>query len=58
MKDNRIYTKQLLEDKIEGLTLARQTTINVNDAFKLDRMIEQYKNKYQEFVGEPYNESR
>jgi len=43
-----------LSDKIEGLLIARQATIEETIIFKLEAMIKQYANKYKEVTGDWY----
>jgi len=51
---SKIITQQMLEDKLEGLTIARKATIDENDSWKLDEYIKQYRLIYKEFTGKDY----
>ena len=43
-----------LSDKIEGLLMARQATIEEEEIFKLESSIKQYALKYKEVTGDWY----
>ena len=52
---SKIITKQMLEDKLEGLEMARQVTLEENDRFKFEQIIKHYKIVYKEFTGVDYD---
>jgi len=51
----KIITKQMLEDKVKGLEMARDVTMDVHDRFKFEQIIKQYKQQYKEFTGVDYD---
>jgi len=50
----KIITGKMLEDKIEGLLVARKATIDEDTTFKLEQQIRQYAIQYKEVTGNWY----
>jgi len=52
--DNDLHRRQIVSNKLEGLIMARQATINEDDGFKFNQLIKHYKREYKQITGIDY----